>query len=134
MGLIIGMSGFLSLLIVGEHTPPYWVLILPMVAIGFGPTLTMPAATIATINATPKDRAGLGAGAFNASRQVGSLIGVAIFGTIITTTSHFLIGMHINLLIAGTAFLVACILTVFYVSRKEYISNESATISYQEHP
>ncbi len=118
IGLIIGMSGFFCLLIVGEHTPPYWVLVLPLLAIGFGPSLTMPAATIATINATPEDRAGLGAGAFNASRQVGSLIGVAIFGTVITTTSHFILGMHVNLLIAGTAFLGACILTVVYVSGK----------------
>lgn len=52
-----------------------------------------------------KERAGLASGALNASRQVGSLLGVAIFGTIVGT-QPFMQGFHVTLIIAALAFLL----------------------------
>lgn len=116
IGLAIGAIGFLTMLIVSNHTP-YSMLILPLAAIGFGIAFTMPAATIVAINAAPENRAGIASGALNASRQVGSLIGVAIFGTIINTTAHFILGMHISLVIAGIAFFLGYLATLIWVKK-----------------
>lgn len=118
IGLFIGAIGFLTMLIAKEHTPIYFSLILPLSAIGFGTAFTMPAATIAAIHAAPVDCTGVASGAFNTSRQIGSLIGVAMFGTIINTASSFIAGMHTTLVIAGIAFLCGCFITFIGIDQK----------------
>jgi MFS transporter, DHA2 family, methylenomycin A resistance protein len=117
IGLIMGAIGFFALLIIREHTPSYWVLILPLALVGFGAPLTMPAATIAAINAAPEGRAGIASGAFNASRQIGSLMGVAIFGTIVSTSTSFISGMHGTLIIGGTIYLLGCIASLIWINK-----------------
>ena len=114
VGLLIGGIGFFMMLIAGRSTP-YYMLLLPLIFIGVGGSLTMPAATIAVINAAPEGRAGIASGAFNTSRQVGSLIGVAVFGTIINTAPHFISGMHSTLIIAGAAFILGCVITLICI-------------------
>ena len=105
IGLFVGALGFFSMLITTEDIA-YGMLILPLAAIGFGSAFHMPAATFAAIHGGPEGRAGIASGALNASRQIGSLIGVAVFGTIINMSQHFISGMHTTLLIGGTTFLV----------------------------
>ncbi|HVV69078.1 MAG TPA: DHA2 family efflux MFS transporter permease subunit [Gammaproteobacteria bacterium] len=107
LGLSMGALGFFALLITGESAPSYLALILPLVAIGVS-ALTMPAATVAVIRSVADDRVGVASGAFNTSRQVGSLLGVAIFGAIINTVTQFVWGMHVCLIIAGCLFLGGC--------------------------
>jgi DHA2 family methylenomycin A resistance protein-like MFS transporter len=104
IGLFVGIVGFSSLLITGSTTPTYAWLILPFSAIGISATFAMTAATIAIMHSVPSDRAGVASGAFNASRQLGSLMGVAVFGTIISTASSFVTGMHINLIIVAVLY------------------------------
>lgn len=110
LGLSLGAIGFLSLLIVEANAPTYSWLILPLIAIGVGTTFTMPAATIAIMGSVPSDRAGMASGVFNASRQLGSLIGVAVVGTIISTSTTFVNGMHISLMVAGVAFICGALI------------------------
>jgi len=114
IGLSIGSIGFFMLLMAGEHTP-YILLLVPFALIGVGGSLTMPAATIATINSVPEGRAGIASGAFNTSRQIGSLVGVAIFGTLINQSIHFIDGMHSSLVIAGVLFIVGCVAALLWV-------------------
>ncbi len=110
IGLSLSTLGFLGLLIVGNNSPVYAWLILPLTAVGAGTAFCMPAATIAILHSLPSDRGGIASGLFNASRQLGSLIGVAVFGTIITTSSTFITGMHTSLLLAGCAYSLGVIL------------------------
>ena len=114
IGLAIGAFGFLTLLVTANNTP-YVVLIIPLMAIGFGVAFTMPAATVATIQAAPENRAGIASGALNSSRQTGSLIGVAIFGTLVNSHYHFMTGLHYTLIIAGTAYLIGCLLAAIKI-------------------
>lgn len=118
IGLGVGTLGFFAMMIVRQTGPDYIFLILPLVAIGFGAAFTMPAVTIATINSVPGNCAGIAAGALNTNRQIGSLIGVAVFGTIINTTPSFISGMRISLMIAGCAFLTGCVLTLINVNNR----------------
>lgn len=114
LGLLLGALGYFFLLITGENSPSYLALILPLAAIGLA-SMTMPAATIAVIQSVPGGRAGTASGAFNTCRQVGSLLGVAIFGTIIHTSPHFMAGMHSCLIIAGVLFLIGCMIILFFL-------------------
>jgi DHA2 family methylenomycin A resistance protein-like MFS transporter len=116
VGLAIGALGFFSMLIAGANSPSYFLLMLPLAAIGFGVTFTMPASTIAIINSVPSERTGIASGAFNTSRQIGSLIGVAVFGTILNTAPSFISGMHIGLIMGGVSFVLGCIATLLWIA------------------
>jgi MFS transporter, DHA2 family, methylenomycin A resistance protein len=115
-GLLLGAAGLLALLIADAHTP-YLQLIVPLVAVGFGMAFTMPAATTAVLEGVSRERAGLASGAINAARQLGSVIGVALLGSLIAGHHRFLAGQRIALTIAGSAFLLAVIITALAVDR-----------------
>ncbi|MEU1949875.1 MFS transporter, partial [Streptomyces sp. NPDC020125] len=80
-GLLTGALGLLGWAAVGPHTP-YALLVVPLLLTGFGTSFTMPSATIAAMEAAPHEVRGAASGAFNAARQLGSAIGVALFGTL----------------------------------------------------
>lgn len=109
IGLLIGGVGLLGLTVVVAH-PPYWLLVAPLVATGFGMSFTMPAATTAVVDGAPADRAGLASGTINAARQVGGVVGVAVLGALVAG-STFVTGLRIALLIAGAVFLAGAALT-----------------------
>lgn len=112
VGLSVGALGFFGLLIAQAKSLSYFWLIFPLAAMGFGISFCQPAATIAAIHALPKERAGLAAAIFTTSRQVGSLLGVALFGSIIATTTYFILGFHITLIISGISYLGALLLAL----------------------
>jgi DHA2 family methylenomycin A resistance protein-like MFS transporter len=101
VGLLVGTLGFAALAWSGRETP-YWLLVFPLLAIGFGTAYTMPAATAATIEAAPADQAGTASGALNASRQVGSTLGVAIFGVLVA--GDFMVGYRLAALVGAAVF------------------------------
>ncbi len=113
IGFCVGALGFLTMLM-ASATIPYVLLVLPLMAIGFGAAFTVPAATVAAMHATP-DNTGIAAGTLNASRQIGSLMGVAIFGTLINAANYFIAGMHVTLLIAAVLFLIGCGVTFLWI-------------------
>lgn len=121
IGLVIGSAGFFSLCIllavINSHIS-YWYFILPLAAMGFGSAFTMPAATIAAMHSVSNTQAGIVSGAFNASRQVGSLLGVAIFGTLLKMITPFTSGMCVTLAIGGLVYLSAFVIT-FLKMQKE---------------
>ncbi|MEV8477189.1 MFS transporter [Streptomyces sp. NPDC051173] len=59
----------------------------PFVLIGFGTTLAVTPGTIAVLAAVMENRAGMGAGAVQTSRQIGGVLGVAVLGTVVI--QHF---------------------------------------------
>ncbi|GAA4601535.1 MFS transporter [Actinoallomurus liliacearum] len=81
IGLVTGAAGLFALMAVGRSTP-YPLLMIPLLAAGFGMAFTMPAATTTVVGAAPPERAGVASGAINAARQVGSTVGVALLGTL----------------------------------------------------
>ena len=106
-GMTAGAAGFVALIIVSRSIP-YWAIVLPMAATGFGISFTMPAATAAVVEAAPPGRTGVATGTLNASRQVGGAIGIALLGTFVAGgTAGFVPGMHISLAVAAAAFALA---------------------------
>lgn len=114
-GLSCSAAGFFSLLMTQEHTP-YVLLILPLICLGAGIAFMMPATTVTAIHSVPEGRAGIASGAFNASRQIGSLLGVAIFGTIIAMSKYFMVGMRETLIIGGILYLCGCAVVLLWIS------------------
>jgi len=84
---------------------------LPLLPIGVGGGISIPPLTAVALDAAPPGLAGGAAGAFNASRQGGGAIGVALSGALLATHSTFLDGMRLALLAAVVAMVAAALLT-----------------------
>jgi DHA2 family methylenomycin A resistance protein-like MFS transporter len=114
--LLLGAFGFLGWLAAGPGTP-YPVLLFALMATGLATPVTVVAATVAVMEAAPAHQAGVASAAFNVSRQVGSAIGVALFGTLIGATGSLVTGLHVSALIATTAFLLGSVLAAVTARR-----------------
>jgi DHA2 family methylenomycin A resistance protein-like MFS transporter len=115
-GLATGTVGLLAMTLAGSRTP-YGAMIVPLILIGFGIAYTMPAATAATIDAARAHQAGIASGALNASRQIGSTLGVAIFGALVASASTFMTGYRISVLIGGLVFAAAAFVVLRTIPR-----------------
>ncbi len=81
-GVLLGFAG--------PHSSLVWVLG-AQVFLVLGSTLAIPAATADMAGAAPPEVAATGQGAFNAARQAGSALGVALLGTLATLRSAGLV-------------------------------------------
>ncbi|WP_369142770.1 MFS transporter [Streptomyces sp. R44] len=109
--LLLGSAGFLGWLAAGPDTP-YPVLLFALMATGLATPVTVVAATVAVMEASPADKAGTASAVFNVSRQVGSAMGVALFGTLTGATGGLVGGLRVSAVIAAVAFLLASALAV----------------------
>jgi DHA2 family methylenomycin A resistance protein-like MFS transporter len=107
--LVLGCVGFLGWLLAGPDTP-YPVLLFALMATGLATPITVVASTVSVMESVEAGRAGVGSAVFNVSRQVGSAIGVALFGTLVAASDRWTTGLHVCALIASGAFLVGAVL------------------------
>lgn len=103
-GLVVGAVGLAGWLAAGPGTP-YGVLIAPMALAGLGTSFAMPAATITVMESAPPDRGGAAAALLNAGRQLGSALGVALFGSL--SAQRLLPGLHVSAVLAAAGFAAA---------------------------
>ena len=82
VGLTAGAAG--AVLISVSGTGGVTTLIASSVPVGVT-ALAMPAMTAVAMSRAPRDRIGLASGVFNASRQTGGALGVAILGTLLVS-------------------------------------------------
>ena len=106
-GLLTGAAGFCGLLLATASTP-YPVLAALTFLGGFGTALTMPAATAAAVASAPAGYTGVAGSVINAARQTGSVMGVAVLGSLIAS-GDFLTGFHRAVAGASIVFAVAAI-------------------------
>jgi DHA2 family methylenomycin A resistance protein-like MFS transporter len=89
------------------RSTPYWAMALQLLLLGGGLGLVVPPMTSAVLGSVERSRSGIASGTLFAMRQTGSVIGVALFGSLVA--GQFVSGMHIALaislavLIAGSA-------------------------------
>lgn len=101
VGLLTGAAGLAGWLLAGAHTP-YGLLAVPMALAGAGTSFAMPAATTSVMESASAGHDGTAAALLNAGRQLGSALGVALFGSL--SARHLLSGMHVSAVLAATAF------------------------------
>ena len=114
-GLLTGAAGFAGLAVVTASTPYPLVAALTFLG-GFGTALTMPAATSAAVASAPVGYTGIAGSVINAARQTGSVVGVAVLGSLIAS-GDFLTGFHRAVVGASAVFAVAAIPVAIVVLR-----------------
>lgn len=115
LGMLVGsLALFAFMLLIDEHSPFYLTLIFSIMAIGFSCMFIVTAATIMLTQSVANQHTGIASAIFFTARQIGSLIGIALFGTIITRSSSLTSGIKYNLMIAALLFFIAGLISWHY--------------------
>jgi hypothetical protein len=87
-------------LLLGQGTP-VWVLEVLFFLMGTGMAHVMPPATVMITSSLPREKAGSGSAVNNTFRQVGGAMGVAVLGSLLSTTYRNGISGHLGVLPAS---------------------------------
>lgn len=93
LGLIAMGVGCAGLIWIGPGTA-YTEIVAQQMLLGGGIGLVVPPMTAALLQSVEPSRAGVAAGTLNAMRQTGSLLGIALFGSLIAGRKQFFSGLH----------------------------------------
>jgi len=105
LGATVAGIGSLGLLTIVPGTS-YWVVAPQLIALGGGLGLLVPPLTSILLGSVEKSRSGVAAGVLNSTRQTGSVLGVALFGSLIGEESAFMAGTHAALMISAALLLI----------------------------
>ena len=106
IGSAIAGIGCLALLPV-ERGANYFLMCAQLIALGGGMGLLVPPLTSALLGSVEKSRSGIASGILNSMRQTGSVVGVALFGSLVAQPVTFISGMKQSLCISAALFLLA---------------------------
>ncbi|GAA4735742.1 MFS transporter [Actinomycetospora chibensis] len=113
VGLLTACLGLTLWAVVGEAAS-YAVLVIAMVACGFGTSFTLTGATSTVMGAAPADYAGTASATLNTARQTGSAAGVAIAGSLVAAAG-LPAGVTTFMAVGAAGYLLAAVLTVVSV-------------------
>jgi len=116
LGALIACGGCVGLFGIA-HDTGYAAMATQLVAMGGGVGLLVPPLTSTLLGSVDKARSGVAAGVLNATRQTGSVLGVALFGSLVASSHTFLFGARAALAIS-TALLVAAAAVVTIGARR----------------
>ena len=101
IGALIAAAGCLALLGIGQGTG-YGIICVPLIAMGGGLGLLVPPMTATLLGSVEKSRSGVAAGMLNSTRQTGSVLGVALFGSLVGGQGDaFLFGLRAALIVSA---------------------------------
>src|SRR5665213_2426629 len=106
LGAGLSAIGCLALFGIARGTS-YWEIGAQLAIIGGGLGLLVPPLTSTLLGSVDKKRSGIAAGVLNATRQTGSVLGVALFGSLVGEGGAFMTGMHEALIVSAILLLVA---------------------------
>ena len=105
LGAALAAIGCLALLGIAPGTG-YLEIGAQLVIIGGGLGLLVPPLTSTLLGSVEKSRSGIAAGVLNATRQTGSVLGVALFGSLVGGSGAFMSGAHQSLVISALLLLL----------------------------
>jgi DHA2 family methylenomycin A resistance protein-like MFS transporter len=108
-GAAVAGAGCIALLGIAPGVS-YWTMGAQLLAIGAGLGLLVPPLTSTLLGSVEKARSGIAAAVLNATRQTGSVIGVALFGSLIGGANAFVPGAREALIISAALLLGAAAL------------------------
>jgi len=109
LSLLAAAAWVLALL---PATAPFALVAVPLVATGTGAGLVAPSMNAAILASVPPALSGIGAGVLNASRQVGTALGVAVFASLFQTNLP-MVAVRTSLIWAGALYLAALVLSTW---------------------
>ena len=95
----------------------YWAIFIQLVVMGGGLGLLVPPLTSALLGSVDKAYSAIAAAVLNSARQTGSVLGVALFGSLVAQRESFMSGAHIALVISALLLTGASILIVAWRHR-----------------
>ena len=110
-GALIAAVGCVALLGIKPGTS-YLAVCGQLFAMGGGLGLLVPPLTSTLLGSVEKARSGIAAGVLNSTRQTGSVLGVALFGSLVGQTGSFIVGAHQALTISAALLLVTGAVTL----------------------
>jgi MFS transporter, DHA2 family, methylenomycin A resistance protein len=112
-----GLAALGCLLLLGiDSGSSYTAMCAQLIAAGAGLGLLVPPLTSALLGSVEKSRSGLAAGVLNATRQTGSVLGVALFGSLVEQSGAFVAGARASLIISAVLLTVAGAVILFGAS------------------
>jgi DHA2 family methylenomycin A resistance protein-like MFS transporter len=105
-GAGLSAIGCLALLGIAPGTP-YWEIGAQLAIIGGGLGLLVPPLISTLLGSVEKSRSGIAAGVLNSTRQTGSVLGVALFGSLAGQAGSFIAGAHQSLVISACLLIAA---------------------------
>jgi MFS transporter, DHA2 family, methylenomycin A resistance protein len=105
-GAALSAAGCLATLGIEADTS-YWAICAQLIAMSTGLGLLVPPLTSTLLGSVEKSRSGIAAGVLNATRQTGSVLGVALFGALVGQSGAFMAGLHASLIISAGVLLAA---------------------------
>ena len=108
-GAVIAAAGCVALLLDRAAARPTGRSALQLVALGGGLGLLVPPLTSTLLGSVERSRSGIAAGVLNATRQTGSVLGVALFGALVGGGNEFILGAQASLVISAAVLLAGAI-------------------------
>ena len=105
---VITAAGCVALLHMASGTS-YAEICAQLMVLGGGLGLLVPSLTSTLLGSVEKSRSGIAAGVLNATRQTGSVLGVALFGSLVGGGHAFIAGAHASLVISAAVLLAGAI-------------------------
>jgi DHA2 family methylenomycin A resistance protein-like MFS transporter len=105
---VITAAGCVALLPMASGTS-YWAIGVQLAVMGGGLGLVVPPLTSTLLGSVEKSRSGIAAGVLNATRQTGSVLGVALFGSLVGGDNVFIAGAHASLVISAAVLLAGAV-------------------------
>ncbi len=109
IGSGISAVGAVALFPIARGTP-YGALVAQLLLMGGGLGLLVPPLTSALLGSVEKKRSGIASGVLNATRQTGSVLGVALFGSLVSGSGAFVGGARTSFAIAAAVLLAGSLL------------------------
>ncbi len=106
IGAMLAALGCIALIGI-ERATSYLAVCMPLVAMGAGLGLLVPPLTSTLLGSTDRARSGVAAGVLNATRQTGSVLGVALFGSLAGQAGGFISGARDSLIISAVLLVVS---------------------------
>ena len=117
-GAVLAALGCVMLLGIEPGTS-YVKMLAQLLVIGGGLGLLVPPLTATLLGSVEKSRSGIAAGVLNATRQTGSVLGVALFGALIGQPDGFMRGAHQALTISVVLLVIAGAVIWLGASRRD---------------
>lgn len=108
LACMITAAGCVALLPMASGTS-YGAIGAQLIILGGGLGLLVPSLTSTLLGSVEKSRSGIAAGVLNATRQTGSVLGVALFGSLVAGNNAFMAGAHASLAISAAVLLAGAV-------------------------
>ena len=103
--LLMGLG--LAVLAALPGSAPVWLLAAAMIPVGIAGPLAMPSTTAQLLDSVSTHHSGVASGVFNACRQIGAALAVAVFGVLLADHTRVLAGLRTSMTIAAVVALTA---------------------------